>query len=659
MRSRRTFGLVTAAFTSLALVSFPAVTSQAAPAPDPAIPVFDAHERASATRTDTIIVTFDRGSGDPAKAATEAVEAAAQGIADARITQVTPISAGMVAVTLDTSLTSGEQARLGSAVEDVAGVKAAEPNLTYQLTATGDPTGETYWDYQWNLGGRWGIKAPQAWSQSTGVGAVVGVVDTGITSHPDLTGSGTAIVGGNVVAGYDFITTAASAQDGDGRDADPTDLVPDDYFHGTHVAGIIGARLDGDGIVGTAPSVRIQPLRAMGSGGGSDADIMAAMRWGAGLPVPGTPTNGTPVDVLNLSLGGHAACSVAMQDTVTAIVARGVAIVVSAGNSGEAVENSSPANCKGVIRVTATGATGLLADYSNYGTAAMPATIAAPGGSGIPNPANGLTGAIVSTWHEGTAVDGGPAYAGMSGTSMAAPHVSGVAALLKSLKKALTPAQITTVLQRTAAPLASPCTVSTCGTGILDAAAAVRAEAPAPVAPTLTLKKGPAIKGTPVVARTLSGTAGTWSKKATLKRRWLRDGQPISGATAARYRTRPADVGHDLTFRVIAIRAGYAATTAASTPVRIRPGTLRVRKAPGITGKRTAGHSLAGHVGKWRPTPKLARQWLCDGLAIAGATRSTWKLTAADRGHTLQVRVTATRAGYTTVVVTSAPVLIR
>ena len=658
MRSRRTFCLVSAALTSLALVSFPAATSLAAPTPAPVIPVIDAPGRAGATRTDTIIVTFERGSGDPAKAATEAVEAAAHGIADADITKVTPISSGMVAVTLDTRLTSAQQERLGSAVEDVAGVKAAEPNLTYHVTATGDPTGETYWDYQWNLGSRWGIKAPQAWPRSTGVGAVVGIVDTEITPHPDLTGSSSAIVGGTVVAGYDFITTAASAQDGDGRDADPTDLVADDYFHGTHVAGIVGARLDGDGIVGTAPGVRIQPLRALGSGGGSDSDIMAAMRWGAGLPVPGTPRNATPVDVLNLSLGGEGACPVAMQDTVTAIIAKGVVVVVSAGNSGEAIVNSAPANCTGVIRVTATGATGMLADYSNFGTVATPATIAAPGGSRIPNPANGRTGAIVSTWHEGTAREGCPAYAGMSGTSMAAPHVAGVAALLKSVKKSLTPTQITSVLQRTASALASTCIVSTCGAGIVDAAAAVRAAVPAPVPPTLTVTKGPAIRGTPVVARTLSGTAGRWSKKATLKRGWLRDGQLIGGATATRYRTRPVDVGHVLTFRVIAARAGYVPTTAISTPVRIRPGTLTVRRAPGITGKRSAGHALSGRVGKWRPKPKLGRQWLRDGQVVIGATRATWKLTAADRGHRLQLRVTATRAGYTTAIVTSAPVLI-
>ena len=653
----RTPGSVTAVLTALALVALPAATSQAAPSTGPDIPVIDTSSVPSA-RTETLIVSFDRNRPHLSRTTTATVATAAGRVADAGITKVTPIGPDAVAVTLDTRLTGSERTRIASQVEKAGGVRAVEASLTYQVSAAPDPAGETYWDYQWDMGTRWGIKAPQAWSSTTGAGALVGIVDTGITAHPDLTGSDSAIVGGNVVAGYDFISSPATAHDDSGRDADPTDLVASSFFHGTHVAGTIGARLDGDGIVGTAPGVKLQPLRALGDGGGSDFDIMAAMRWGAGLPVPGTPPNPTPVDVLNLSIGGTGPCSVAMQDTIAAVTARGVVVVVAAGNDGVALSTESPSNCKGVIRVTATGATGRPADYSNFGTPGVPATIAAPGGSSIPNPANGLTGSVVSTWNTGTDGLGSPGYAGMTGTSMAAPHVSGVAALLKSLRRSLTPAEIAGVLQKTASRLSVACHASTCGAGIVDARAAVAAEAPAPAKPTLSVTEGPAITGTPTVARLLTGTAGTWSKKVTVKRRWLRDGQPIRHATHARYRATPSDVGHDLTFRVSASRAGYAPAILTSAPVRIQAGTLRLRTAPTITGRTAVGRALTGTAGSWRPTPKVARQWLRDGQPIAGATHTRWRITAADRGHRLELMVTATKPGYTTAVTLSPPVLL-
>ncbi|MGV8907437.1 MAG: S8 family serine peptidase [Propionicimonas sp.] len=655
----RTPGLITVALTTLALVSLPAVTSKAAPTPGPDIPIIQASRLPDAGRTDTLIVSFDRRRPQLTRTVAAAVETAAEKVADAGIATITPVGTGVVAVTLDAHLSGSERASIVTAVENEDGVRKVEASLTYHVTATVDPTGEAYWRYQWDMGTQWGIKAPQAWSRTTGAGATVGIVDTGITAHPDLSGSNDAIVGGNVVAGYDFISSPATAHDGDGRDADPTDQVASSSFHGTHVAGTIGARLDGEGIVGTAPTVKLQPLRALGDGGGSDFDIMAAMRWGAGLPVPGTPPNRTPVDVLNLSIGGNGPCSVAMQETIAAVTARGVVVVVAAGNEGAPLATASPANCRGVIRVTATGATGLLADYSNFGTADVPATIAAPGGSGIPNPANDLTGSVVSTWNSGTSGPGTPGYAGMTGTSMAAPHVSGVAALLKSLRRALTPAEIAGVLQQTASPLNVSCDRNTCGAGIVDARAAVATEAPAPVTPTLSVTKGPAIRGTPTVARLLTGTAGTWSKKVTLKRQWLRDGQPIRRATHVRYRATPADVDHALTFRVTATRAGYTSAILTSAPVRIRAGSLLLRTGPVITGRRAVGRVLTGKTGSWRPKAKLARQWLRDGQPVAGATHSRLRLTATDRGHRLELRVTATRAGYTTVVRTSHAVLIR
>jgi hypothetical protein len=309
--------------------------------------------------------------------------------------------------------------------------------------------------------------------------------------------------------------------------------------------------------------------------------------------------------------------------------------------------------------VTATGATGLLASYSNVGTASMPATIAAPGGSSVPNPANGRTGAIVSTWNDGTTGVGNPAYVGMSGTSMAAPHVSGVVALLKSVHKSLTPAQVTAILQKTAAPLAAACDVAICGAGIVDAAAAVADQVSAQPLPAMTLTTSPSITGTPTIDRVLTGGTGTWSAAATLARRWLRDNQPIAGATAATYRTTASDVGHDLAFEVTASRAGYTPATATSAPLRIKQGALRVRTNPSVSGTRKAGHRLTGKAGTWTPTASLARQWLRDGQPIAGAAGSTYRLTRADRGHRVQLRVTAARTGYTTKVAVTSAIRIR
>src|SRR6185369_1046184 len=110
----------------------------------------------------------------------------------------------------------------------------------------------------------------------------------------------------------------------------------------------------------------------------------------------------------------------------------------------------------------------------------------------------------------------------------------------------LTPAQLTSILQRTAVPLASACDPAVCGAGILDAAAAVADQMPVAPTPTLSVTAGPAIKGTPVMARVLTGTVGKWSKKVKLQRQWLRDGLPISRATSTRFRARAMDVGHDL-----------------------------------------------------------------------------------------------------------------
>ena len=164
-----------------------------------------------------------------------------------------------------------------------------------------------------------------------------------------------------------------SANDGDGRDSNPSD--PGDWvaanecfagsaasnssWHGTHVAGTIGAASNnGVGVAGINWSSKILPVRVLGKCGGTISDIADGMRWSAGLPVPGVPANANPAKVLNLSLGGSGACDATYQNAINAIVAAGTTVVVSAGNSNANASGFRPANCNGVITVAATNRNG-------------------------------------------------------------------------------------------------------------------------------------------------------------------------------------------------------------------------------------------------------------------------------------------------------------
>ena len=148
-------------------------------------------------------------------------------------------------------------------------------------------------------------------------------------------------------------------------------------WHGSHVAGIAAATTNNAlGVAGVAWNVRILPVRALGKCGGSLSDIAEAIRWAAGLQVDGVPTNPTPAQVINLSLGGGDTCGPTMQSAVTAAMATGAVVVAATGN--EATNGLiSPANCTGVIGVTAHTINGENADYANIGSGV---TISAPGG---------------------------------------------------------------------------------------------------------------------------------------------------------------------------------------------------------------------------------------------------------------------------------------
>jgi serine protease len=362
-------------------------------------------------------------------------------------------------------------------------VTYAEPDqIFFPALVPNDPL----YSNQWDLFGTNGINAPAAWDITTGSSnIVVADIDTGITNHVDL--------GGRTVPGYDFINDSLVANDGDGRDSNPSDPgdwitqaesnsgyfagcpVSDSSWHGTHTAGTIGAASnDGIGVAGINWNSKILPVRVLGKCGGYTSDIVDGMRWAAGISVTGVPANGNPAKVLNLSLGGSGSCSSTWQSAVNDVNAAGAAVVVAAGNNNANASNFTPASCNGVIAVAATDINGSRAYYSNFGPKVE---ISAPGGAqSFANDPNG----ILSTLNTGLTSPAADTYIYYQGTSMATPHVTGVVSLMFSLNPLLTPSQVLQILQSSARPFpsGSTCTTALCGSGMLDAAAAVNAIPP-------------------------------------------------------------------------------------------------------------------------------------------------------------------------------------
>jgi serine protease len=378
-------------------------------------------------------------------------------------------------------------------VKAIAEKLSADPNVMYAepdakrfaFAQPNDPhfANGNQWHFDDPLGG---INLPAAWDVTTGNASVtVAVVDSGILPHADLAG--------RTVSGYDFISNATKANDGSGRDSDPTD--PGDWvtgaettaasgpffgcdvtwstWHGTFVAGIIGAASNNAmGVAGVNWNSKILPVRVLGKCGGYLSDIADGIRWAAGLSVPGVPANANPAKVINLSLGSIDACSPSEQSAISAALAQGAVVVTAAGNENVDASLSAPGNCTGVINVAATDHDGSRASYSNKGGGV---TVSAPGGD---------IGNIYSTTNLGAMSPTTDDYQGFGevGTSFAAPHVSGVASLMFSVNPSLTPTQVKTIIRDTvrAFPTTSTygpqyvCDTATCGAGIVDAAAAVR-----------------------------------------------------------------------------------------------------------------------------------------------------------------------------------------
>jgi serine protease len=318
-----------------------------------------------------------------------------------------------------------------------------------------DPCYALQWHY-WphgtgDLQSNGGIDLPAAWPTNTGsADVVVAVIDTGlVASHPDFNGA-------NIIPGWDFID----------NDPDATDAGPNNGFHGTHVAGTIGVlgTNNGGGAASANWNVKIQPVRALdGEGSGSFLGIANAITWAAGGTLSDGNTNPTPAKVINMSLGGRLQClpnnAGAIIDAINFAASQGVVVVVSAGNDNASASGSTPASCPNTLTVAATDFAGQRSWFSNFGDMV---DIAAPGGSTDDDlNGDGNPDGVLSSVNTG--------YAFYQGTSMAAPHVAGVAALVFANHPGASAQQVTDMILKAATP--TSCDLP-CGVGLLNAAAA-------------------------------------------------------------------------------------------------------------------------------------------------------------------------------------------
>ncbi len=299
----------------------------------------------------------------------------------------------------------------------------AEPKLSAQ--APNDPM----YSKQWNLHN---INIESGWAETKGRGVTVAVIDTGVSPVPDLEKT-------NFVTGYDFVNDRDNAEDDNG--------------HGTHVAGTIAQSTNNNfGVAGIAYEANIMPLKVLSSfGGGTVADIAEAIRFAAD----------NKADVINLSLGGGGESSV-LKDAIDYAHNKGVVVIAAAGNADRNAADY-PARYPHAIAVAALDSAGEKAPYSNFGAGV---DISAPGGSTVQGEAGGI---LQNTLNPQT---GESVFAAFQGTSMAAPHVAGVAALIKAAG-VTEPDEVLAVLKQSARKVESD-DLNHFGAGKLDAAAAVK-----------------------------------------------------------------------------------------------------------------------------------------------------------------------------------------
>lgn len=334
-------------------------------------------------------------------------------------------------------------------------VEYAEPNyIAHALMVPNDP----YYPYQWHFNNAvyGGIHTESAWNASNGSGVVAAVIDTGVAYEnyqpnrrekyyraPDLAQT-------SFVPGYDFVNS----------DSHPND----DNSHGTHVTGTIAQSTNNSlGVAGVAFGASIMPVKVLGKdGSGTYADVADGIRWAA--------DHGAKV--INLSLGGPSPATY-LEEALAYAYNNGVTIVAAAGNDGANVISYPAAYDQYVIAVGATRYDEALAYYSNYGSNL---DLVAPGGDlNVDQNGDGYAdGVLQNTFNPNTKNRSDFGYWFFQGTSMAAPHVAGVAALVLAKGNATTPDQVRAALQEKAEDLGAVGRDDTYGYGLVDAYAALQ-----------------------------------------------------------------------------------------------------------------------------------------------------------------------------------------
>ncbi|MDO9438969.1 S8 family peptidase [Hydrogenophaga sp.] len=427
---------------------------------------------------------------------------------------------------------------------DVLVPRLAVPNDTYFAAPV----------VQWHLqtpgaGNVAGLNMSAAWDNTTGTATgVVAVVDSGILfDHPDLP----TRASGRMLQGRDMVSELSIANDGDGRDGDPSDPgdwlsaaeeaapqsvyrgceVTDSSWHGTFIAGQIAAATNNArGVAGLNWNSKILPVRVSGKCGARLSDLLDGMRWAAGLPVSGQPANLNPAKVINLSFGGDRSCasSPGYQSTIDAVTNAGSLIVVASGNSDQTL--TRPADCRRVMTVASVRRDGAKANYSSFGSNVA---LSAPGGSYEP-PVPHTDTLLLSTGHSSTTAPDlvNFAYEFKQGTSFAAPQAAGVASLMLSINPSLSPRQLIDRMKAGVRPhvalgglpaCGTPgdrscnCSTTTCGAGMLDANTSVQlATGPAVVIrPLVTVEPGAMItldgsQSVPIPGRTIDPASYRW-----------------------------------------------------------------------------------------------------------------------------------------------------
>ncbi len=570
-------------------------------------------------------------------------------------------------------------------------------NKSYSQPSLWDPA---------NKYGNYSINAPALWKFTTGSPDVtVAVLDTGILKkHPDLSG--------RLLDGYDFVTTTpdeyVDSRDGDDWDSDPND--PGDYFyyqdyygrkklqastwHGTSVASLIAANSNSKGIVGVAPQVKILPVRVLGAGGGTLADLAAAIRWAAGgdaLTSDGfnLPNNPNPAEVINMSLAAEAdliyksphgsisGCFAddfkTLRDAIEAAHDEGAVLIGARGNDAT-YETTAPASCPGVIGVAASTRDGELAGYSNYSDPAdsyswksTGTSLAAPGGGGDDYYDKITANQMWMASNKGTK---GPSsshnWKKAMGTSFSAPLVSGAAALMFAMdyqqmevEQALgvnwaddNSKLISKYGKATAVRSGNDewwvyayarCS-DYCGAGILDLSKIV---------PKQLLAK-PTISGSAVVGSKLTVSGTKWTGTLPLVYEWYRGETKIEKATSSSYSLTLADLNQKISAKVI--RPEVTATTGLVSEAEVISDATSeaVLADPVVTGTMKTGKTLSwgsSRTKKYWPSETNKKdayvysyQWYRsdDGsnfTPIENATKSTYKLGSIDRSKWIRVEV--------------------